>query len=88
MSIPDRIKRAAALTLRAVEFDYYHVFISMVDRVTRLPRNAMVPETMRFYRAAAKDDMCLDLQRRRRRIDARRRGAHFDYSKALIEISI
>lgn len=50
MSILDRIKRAAALTLRAVEFGYYHVLLSTVDRVSRLPRNTTVPEAMRLYR--------------------------------------
>jgi transposase InsO family protein len=48
--ILDRIKRAAALTLRAVEFGYYHVLLSTVDRVSRLPRNTTVPEAMRLYR--------------------------------------
>lgn len=50
MSILDRIKRAASLTLRAVEFGYYHVLLSTVDRVSRLPRNTTVPEAMRLYR--------------------------------------
>ncbi len=50
MSILDRITRAAALTLRAVEFSYYHVLLSTVDRVSRLPRNTTVPEAMRLYR--------------------------------------
>ncbi|MCK6587275.1 MAG: helix-turn-helix domain-containing protein, partial [Polyangiaceae bacterium] len=50
MSILDRIKRAAALTFRAVEFGYYHVLLSTVDRVSRLPRNTTVPEAMRLYR--------------------------------------
>lgn len=45
-----RIKNAAALTLRALEFGYYHVLLSTVDRVSRLPRNTTVPEAMRLYR--------------------------------------
>lgn len=48
--ILDRIKNAATLTLRAVEFGYYHVLLSTVDRVSRLPRNTTVPEAMRLYR--------------------------------------
>jgi hypothetical protein len=35
----DRLKSAASLTLRAVEFGFYHVLLSTVDRVSRLPRN-------------------------------------------------
>jgi transposase len=50
MSLIDRIKRAASLTLRAVEFGYYHVLLSGVDRISRLPRNTTVPEAMRLYR--------------------------------------
>lgn len=46
----DRIKQAASLTLRAGEFGYYHVLLSAVDRVARLPRNTTVPEAMRLYR--------------------------------------
>lgn len=41
---------AAALTLRTVEFGYYHVLLTAVDRVSRLPRNTTVPEAMRLYR--------------------------------------
>ena len=48
--ILDRIKQAASLTLRAVEFGYYHVLLSAVDRVSRLPRNTTMPEAMRLYR--------------------------------------
>ena len=39
-----------ALTLRAVEFGDYPIFLSTVDRVSRLPRNTTVPEAMRLYR--------------------------------------
>lgn len=50
MNILDRLKNAASLTLRAVEFGYYHVLLSAVDRVSRLPRGAMMPEAARLYR--------------------------------------
>lgn len=46
----DRIKSAASLTLRAVEFGYYHLLLSTVDRVSRLPRNTTMPEAARLYR--------------------------------------
>lgn len=44
------IKSAASLTLRAVEFGFYHVLFSTVDRVSRLPRNTTMPEAARLYR--------------------------------------
>lgn len=44
------LSSAASLTLRAAEFGYYHVLLSAVDRVSRLPRNTTVPEAMRLYR--------------------------------------
>lgn len=50
MSIIDSIKRAAALALRAVEFGYYHVLLTTVDCVSRLPRNTTMPEAARLYR--------------------------------------
>lgn len=34
----DRIKSAVALAGRALEFGFYHVILSTVDRVSRLPR--------------------------------------------------
>lgn len=46
----DRLRNAVSLTLRTVEFGYYHVLLSTVDRVSRLPRNTTVPEAMRLYR--------------------------------------
>ncbi len=48
--IIDRIKSAALLTLRTVEFGFYHVLLSTVDRVSRLPRNTTMPEAARLYR--------------------------------------
>ena len=45
-----RIKSAVVLTLRAVEFGFYHVLLSTVDRVSRLPRNTTMPEAARLYR--------------------------------------
>lgn len=48
--IIDRIKSAASLTLRTVEFGFYHVLLSTVDRVSRLPRNTTMPEAARLYR--------------------------------------
>jgi hypothetical protein len=48
--IIDRIKRAASLTLRAVEFGFYHVLLSTVDRVSRLPRHTTMPEVARLDR--------------------------------------
>lgn len=44
------MKRAASLTVRAAEFGFYHVLITTVDRVSRLPRNTMMPEAARLYR--------------------------------------
>jgi hypothetical protein len=44
------IKSAGWLALRAVEFGFYHLLLSMVDRVSRLPRNTMMPEAARLYR--------------------------------------
>ena len=49
-----RIMGARAFTLRAVEFGYYHVLLSTVDRVSRLPRNTKVPEAMRLYRETSR----------------------------------
>jgi len=48
--IIDRIKNAASLTRRAVEFGFYHVLLSTLDRVSRLPRNTTMPEAARLYR--------------------------------------
>jgi transposase InsO family protein len=41
---------AASLTLRAVEFGFYHLLLTTVDRVSRLPRNTTMPEAARLYR--------------------------------------
>lgn len=46
----DTLKSAASLTVRAAEFGYYHVLITAVDHVSRLPRNTMMPEAARLYR--------------------------------------
>lgn len=51
MSTIERIKRAASLTLRAVEFGYYYlVLLTAVDHVSRLPRNTTMPEAARLCR--------------------------------------
>ena len=39
-----------ALVLRTAEFFFYHLLISLVDRVTRLPRYTTEPDVMRLYR--------------------------------------
>jgi hypothetical protein len=39
-----------ALLFRTAEFLFYHLLLSMVDRISRLPRNTMMPEAMRLYR--------------------------------------
>lgn len=40
-----------ALALRTVEFLFYHLLLSLVDRVSRLPRDSStMPEVMRLYR--------------------------------------
>jgi putative transposase len=39
-----------ALAFRATEFLFYHLLISAVDRVSRLPRDGVMPEAMRLYR--------------------------------------
>ena len=39
-----------ALVLRTTEFVFYHLLLSLVDRVSRLPRDTTVPEAMRLYR--------------------------------------
>jgi hypothetical protein len=43
-------RHEGALVLRATEFLLYRVLLSLVDRATRLPRGATVPEAMRLYR--------------------------------------
>ncbi|WP_426744653.1 helix-turn-helix domain-containing protein [Myxococcus faecalis] len=50
LDLRGRIKGAAALTLRAVEFGFYHLLLTTVDRVSRLPRNTTMPEAARLYR--------------------------------------
>ena len=50
LSICDRVSRFVSLAGRALEFAAYHVLLSTVDRVSRLPRNTTVPEAMRLYR--------------------------------------
>ena len=44
------IARVFALALRTTEFLFYHLLISLVDRVNRLPRDGVMPEAMRLYR--------------------------------------
>jgi hypothetical protein len=39
-----------ALLARTMEFLFYHLLLAIVDRVSRLPRNTMMPEAMRLYR--------------------------------------
>lgn len=39
-----------ALALRTTEFLFYHLLLTLVDRVSRLPREAPMPEAMRLYR--------------------------------------
>ncbi len=39
-----------SLTFRMLEFFVYHLLISLVDRVTRLPRYTTDPDAMRLYR--------------------------------------
>jgi hypothetical protein len=39
-----------ALFGRTLEFLFYHLLISFVDRVSRLPRERVMPEAMRLYR--------------------------------------
>jgi len=39
-----------SLAFRTFEFVFYHLLISFVDRVSRLPRNSTPPELMRLYR--------------------------------------
>ncbi len=38
------------LVLRAAEFLFYHILLTLVDRVSRLPRDGAMPEAMRLYR--------------------------------------
>lgn len=39
-----------SLAFRTFEFLFYHVLLSLVDRVARLPRTTMLPEAARLYR--------------------------------------
>jgi transposase InsO family protein len=39
-----------SLFLRATEFVFYHLLLTLVDFVSALPRDMMVPEAMRLYR--------------------------------------
>ena len=45
-----RSPRVFALALRTTEFFFYHLLLSLVDRVSRLPRDGVEPEAMRLYR--------------------------------------
>jgi hypothetical protein len=46
----ESIAAVFALALRTTEFLFYHLLISLVDRVNRLPRDGVMPEAMRLYR--------------------------------------
>jgi len=39
-----------SLACRTFEFLFYHLLLSLVDRVARLPRTTMLPEAARLYR--------------------------------------
>jgi hypothetical protein len=39
-----------SLGIRTAEFVFYHLLLSLVDHVSGLPRDMMVPEAMRLYR--------------------------------------
>src|ERR1700674_3891830 len=39
-----------SLALRSTEFHFFHLLLSLVDRVSRIPRASMVPDAMRLYR--------------------------------------
>ena len=39
-----------SLAIRSAEFVFYHLLLSLVDRVSGLPRDMMGPEAMRPYR--------------------------------------
>jgi hypothetical protein len=39
-----------SLLARSLEFGFYHCLLSVVDRVSRLPRNTTMPEAARLYR--------------------------------------
>ena len=39
-----------SLLLRSLEFGFYHSLLSIVDRVSKLPRNTTMPEAARLYR--------------------------------------
>lgn len=47
---PVTIDIVLALLLRTAEFLFYHLLLSVVDRVSRLPRDTTLPEAMRLYR--------------------------------------
>lgn len=38
------------LLLRSLEFAFYHYLLTIVDRISRLPRNTTIPEAGRLYR--------------------------------------
>lgn len=50
LGIFGHLKGAASLTLRAVEFGFYHALLSTVDRVARLPRNTTMLEAAALSR--------------------------------------
>ncbi|GAC1299769.1 MAG: hypothetical protein NVSMB1_26400 [Polyangiales bacterium] len=54
-----------SLFLRTAEFLFYHLLLSLVDRVSRLPRDTTMPEAMRLYRENIALKAQLDLLVRR-----------------------
>lgn len=44
------LSSAASLTLRAVEFGFYHLLITTVNRLLRLPRDTTKPDAVRLHR--------------------------------------
>lgn len=63
-----------SLLFRALEFFFYHLLLTAVDRVSRLPRGTMLPEAMRLYRENIALKAQLDaLEAHLRRIEAPRR---------------
>ena len=77
-----------ALVIRTAEFLFYHLLLSAVDRVSRLPRDTTIPEAMRLYRENIALKAQLDLLCRRlalyegkfgkKPIDVRRMGRRLD----------
>jgi len=58
-----------ALVIRTAEFLFYHLLLSAVDRVSRLPRDTTIPEAMRLHRENIALKAQLDLLCRRLALD-------------------